>query len=108
MFKVCWPEAKEKPQPPSEVVVAKVVVATQLGFPPEIERTYPPVPAARALKVLVPEKYGRPPAAPVYKEEVATERDCVALLMVVRVPERPRPRVAEVVATLESAFVPLP
>ena len=62
-----------------------------------------------AVIVLVPLKYGNCPVVPVYREEVAMVRDWVPPeLRVVRMPERPRPRVAEEVATEVSAFVPLP
>jgi hypothetical protein len=59
-------------------------------------------------RVLVPEKYAIWPVVPVYSEEVAIERDCAVLFRVVSVPERPRPRVAEVVATDCRAPEPAP
>ena len=84
--------------PPTEPPTGMVVVPIQVGVPALIARMYPAVPALMEPSVFVPVKYGMAFAAPVYREEVAIERDCVTLLRVVREPERPRPRVAEVVA----------
>ncbi len=57
-------------------------------------------------RAFVPEKYATWPVVPVKSEEVAIESDCAVLLIVVRAPESPRPRVAEVVPTDWYAFAP--
>ncbi len=61
------------------------------------------------VSAFVPLKYATWPVVPVKSDDVAMESDCEPpALRVVSVPERPRPRVAVVVPTDESAFVPFP
>src|SRR5947209_15489871 len=98
-----------EPRPVKAMVPVAVRLPPMYELPPtersedgEVEPIPMLLPNMKRLEVppiaFVPVKTGNCPAVPVYKEEVATERDCPVPIPMTE-PERPRPRVAVDVAT---------